>query len=167
MPVSGVKAERTVPGGASGGRRGCAIGFDNLEQNMKIAKAWLSSVLVLACGATGVRGSAQASNPSDISRWQQQADRVTIVRDDWGIAHVHGTTDADAVFGMEYAQAEDDFHRIEMNYLTYLGRTAEAEGEGKIWQDLRARMFINEAALRKEYADSPAWLKQLMDAFAD
>ena len=66
---------------------------------------------------------------TDAVRWAQQAANVTIVRDDWGIAHVHGKTDADAVFGMLYTQAEDDFNRVETNYLTSLGRTAEAEGE--------------------------------------
>src|SRR5947209_1666697 len=158
----------TVSGQGNGGEWLCGkVGFGNLVQQMKTATTWFGSFLVLTCSVVGVRCSAQSSNASDIGRWQQQAARVTIVRDDWGIAHVHGKTDADAVFGMEYAQAEDDFHRIEMNYLTYLGRTAEAEGEGKIWQDLRARMFINEADLRKEYGESPAWLKQLMDAFAD
>ena len=76
--------------------------------------------------------------PDDLQRWHAEAARVTITRDDWGIAHVSGPTDADAVFGMIYAQAEDDFPRIEANYLTSLGRTAEAEGEKAIWQDLRA-----------------------------
>ena len=75
--------------------------------------------------------------------------RVTIIRDDWGIAHVHGTTDADAVFGMIYAQAEDDFPRIEANYLTNLGRTAEAEGEKAIWQDLRARLYVSDTSSRR------------------
>ena len=45
---------------------------------------------------------------------------------------------------MIYAQAEDDFPRIEANYLTALGRTAEAEGEKAIWQDLRARLYVSE-----------------------
>src|SRR5215471_6588977 len=100
-------------------------------------------------------------------RWERQARRVTIVRDDWGIAHVYGKTDADAVFGMEYAQAEDDFNRIETNYLTSLGRRAEAEGEGAVYQDLRQKLFIDPDSLRARYRTSPAWLKRLMDAFAD
>ena len=81
------------------------------------------------------------------AEWKAQAARVTIARDDWGIAHIHGKTDADAVFGMIYAQAEDDFPRIEANYLTALGRTAEAEGEKAIWQDLRARLYVSESEL--------------------
>jgi acyl-homoserine lactone acylase PvdQ len=92
---------------------------------------------------------------------------VTIVRDDWGIAHIYGKTDADAVFGMEYAQAEDDFNRVETNYLNSLGRLAEAEGEGRIYLDLRQKLFIDPVDLKKEYAASPAWLKALMDAFAE
>lgn len=99
--------------------------------------------------------------------WRAQAARVTIVRDDWGIAHVSGQSDADAVFGAAYAQAEDDFNRIETNYLTALGRTAEAEGESAIWQDLRMRLFVDPADLQARYAASPAWLKSLMNAWAD
>jgi acyl-homoserine-lactone acylase len=96
-----------------------------------------------------------------------RAARVTITRDDWGIAHVRGASDADAVFGAIYAQAEDDFPRIEANYLTALGRTAEAEGEGAIWQDLRQRLWIDPAALQADYRRSPAWLRALMDAWAE
>ena len=54
------------------------------------------------------------------------------MRDDWGIAHIHGKTDADAVFGLVYAQAEDDFNRVETNYINSMGRLAEAEGESEI-----------------------------------
>ncbi len=107
-----------------------------------------------------------AENP-DLPRWQQQAQNVTIVRDDWGIAHVHGKTDADAVFGMIYAQAEDDFNRVETNYLNSMGRLAEAEGESQIYRDLRMKLFIDPVAMQAKYEASPAWLKALMDAWAD
>ena len=106
-------------------------------------------------------------SPRDIARWERQAQSVTIIRDDWGIAHVYGKTDADAVFGMEYAQAEDDFNRIETNYLNALGRLAEAEGESAVYQDLRMKLFIDPDSLRAQYAASPVWLRRLMDAFAD
>ncbi|MDX3899709.1 MAG: penicillin acylase family protein [Sphingobium sp.] len=101
------------------------------------------------------------------TRWKAQAAQVTIKRDDWGIAHIHGKSDADAVFGMIYAQAEDDFNRIERNYLTALGRTAEADGEAAIWQDLRARLYMDPAKLQASYRAAPAWLRKLMDAWAD
>src|SRR5215469_3076339 len=92
---------------------------------------------------------------------------VTIIRDDWGIAHIYGHTDADAVFGAMYAQAEDDFNRIETNYLTALGRLAEAEGASRIYEDLRARLFVDPAELKAQYASSPPWLRALMDAWAE
>jgi len=91
---------------------------------------------------------------------------VTITRDDWGIAHVRGRTDADAVFGMMYAQAEDDFNRIETNYLVSLGRLAESEGESALWQDLRQRLFIDSDTLQADFNKSPDWLKTLMRAWA-
>ncbi len=108
-----------------------------------------------------------SQTPNDIARWERQAQNVSIIRDDWGIAHVYGHTDADAVFGMIYAQAEDDFNRIETNYLNAMGRLAEAEGESRIYQDLRMKLFIDPDSMRALYAASPAWLKALMNAWAD
>ena len=97
----------------------------------------------------------------------EEARDVTVIRDNWGIAHVYGKTDADAVFGMEYAQAEDDFNRVETNYINAMGRLAETEGESQIYLDLRMKLFIDPETLKKQYAESPAWLKTLMNAFAD
>jgi acyl-homoserine-lactone acylase len=107
------------------------------------------------------------AHDTEVARWQREARAVTIVRDDWGIAHVRGKTDADAVFGMVYAQAEDDFNRIETNYINAMGRLAEAVGEGAIWQDLRMKLFIDPDSMRAKYTASPAWLKRLMSAWAD
>ncbi|MGA7438287.1 MAG: penicillin acylase family protein [Luteibacter sp.] len=110
---------------------------------------------------------AHAAADADAARWQREAAAVSITRDDWGIAHVHGKTDADAVFGMAYAQAEDDFNRVETNYLVSLGRLAEAEGEPAVWKDLRQKLFVDETQLKAMYFRSPAWLKALMDGWAD
>lgn len=123
--------------------------------------------LVFLLAAAPELCSGQSPTSADAARWQREAANVTIIRDDWGIAHVYGKTDADAVFGMIYAQAEDDFNRVETNYLNSLGRLAEAEGESKIYQDLRQKLFIDPADLKKDYAASPDWLKKLMDAWAD
>ncbi len=102
-----------------------------------------------------------------VAAWQQRAQGITIVRDDWGVPHVYGKTDADAVFGVIYAQAEDDFNRVETNFLNSMGRLAEAEGEAEIWRDLRMKLFIDPDDLKAKYQTSPDWLKQLMDAWAD
>ena len=102
----------------------------------------------------------------EVAAWEAQAQSVTIIRDDWGIPHIYGETDADAVFGMIYAQAEDDFNRIEVNFLNSQGRLAEAEGEDEIWRDLRMKLFIDPADMQTQYDASPQWLKDLMDAWA-
>lgn len=107
-----------------------------------------------------------AADP-DLARWEQQARNVTIIRDDWGIAHVYGKTDADAVFGVMYAQAEDDFNRVETNYINAMGRLAEAEGESAIFRDLRMKLFIDPDSMKAKYQASPEWLKLLMNAYAD
>jgi acyl-homoserine-lactone acylase len=107
-----------------------------------------------------------AAATTERQQWAAQAKRVTIVRDDWGIAHISGPRDADAIFGMMVAQAEDDFPRIEANLLTSLGRSAEAEGEKAIWRDLRARLYVSEPELKAHYAASPPWLRTLMNAWA-
>lgn len=110
-----------------------------------------------------------ACAPADpeVQRWEAMAEEISITRDDWGIAHVHGPTNAHAVFGMIYAQAEDDFNRIEVNFLNSQGRLAEAEGEDEIWRDLRMKLFIDPAEMQELYAQAPAWLVALMDAWAD
>ena len=112
-------------------------------------------------------GAAARATDKEMARWRQQASDTTITRDNWGIPHVRGRSDADAVFALMYAQGEDDFARIEANYLTALGRTAEADGEDAIWADLRQRLFADPAELKAQYAASPAWLKTLMVAWAD
>src|SRR5256885_1127500 len=120
----------------------------------------LRSTLLLASSALCFAVAAPAQQRGDLARWQRRAQGVTIIRDDWGIAHVYGKTDADAVFGMEYAQAEDDFNRIETNYLNSLGRLAEAEGESALYQDLRQGRSIAPEPLRPEYRTSRRWLSR-------
>jgi acyl-homoserine lactone acylase PvdQ len=130
---------------------------------MKTTKLYATLALLLIPHA----GFAQAKSATEMARLQKIADRVTITRDDWGIAHVHGPTDADATFGMIYAQAEDDFNRVEVNYLNALGRMAEAEGESAVWTDLRQRLFINFDTLKAQYAISSPQMKAVMNGWAD
>ena len=137
--------------------------------NSKTIAALGLAIFLSACGS---QETPQPSQPHQIdnpaaSRWQSRVDATTIVRDDWGIPHVHGKTDADAVFGLIYAQAEDDFNRVENNYLLSQGLLAEAEGEKEIWRDLRMRLFIDPQDLQARFEKSPPWLKDLMQAWAD
>ncbi|SFE17267.1 penicillin acylase family protein [Spirosoma endophyticum] len=109
----------------------------------------------------------QPLGKAEIARWQQQAKQVTITRDTWGVPHIYGKTDADVVFGLIYTQCEDDFARVEENYITSIGRLAEVEGESALYHDLRARLFMDSTQAIATYKKSPSWMKQLLDAFAD
>jgi acyl-homoserine-lactone acylase len=134
-----------------------------LQTWLRWALAPFLALLLAACATTA----SPVGDPVETARWRGHAENVTITRDDWGIAHVRGRTDADAVFGMVYAQAEDDFNRVETNYINAMGRLAEAEGESAIWQDLRMKLFIQPEDLRARHAASPEWLQRLMTAWAD
>jgi acyl-homoserine-lactone acylase len=124
----------------------------------------LTLIFAVACASLALL---QGAGDLETTRFEKEARNVTIIRDDWGIAHVYGKTDADMVFGMEYAQAEDDFNRVETNYINAMGRLAEAEGESKVYQDLRMKLFIDPEDMKSNYEASPEWLKSLMAAFAD
>jgi acyl-homoserine-lactone acylase len=134
------------------------------EEKMKfllIVPFWMLAAAASAAAAPA--GNASAEN----ARWHQHAEHVRIVRDNWGIAHIYGKSDADAVFGMIYAQAEDDFNRIERNYLNGLGWLAQADGESAIYSDLRERLFVDTLGLQRRYRTAPTWLKTLMIAWSD
>src|SRR5215475_3960248 len=135
-------------------------------QNRVMQKLLLVLALVsISCTGPSTSTSAQA-NP-EVARLKARADSIIITRDDWGIAHVHGKTDADAVFGASYAQAEDDFNRVETNFINSQGRLAEAEGEAEIYRDLRMKLFIDPAEMKAIYTKAPAAMKALMDGWAD
>lgn len=98
--------------------------------------------------------------------WEEQARRVTIIRDDWGIPHIYGKTDADAVFGLMYAQCEENFEKVERAYIERLGRLSEVEGKHHLLQDLQSRLLYDTAAAIADYHQSPQWLKDLLQAFS-
>jgi acyl-homoserine-lactone acylase len=110
---------------------------------------------------------AQPFSKAEINKWQTQTKNVTIIRDNYGIPHIYGKTDADAVFGLLYAQCEDDFKRVELNYIEKLGRMAEVKGEAALYDDLLIKMIIDSADAVKDYNNAPAWLQKLCNAFAD
>ena len=124
-------------------------------------------IAVLLTVLAPIGAQAQSFSKAEIARWQQEAKQVTITRDTWGVPHIYGKTDADVVFGLLFTQCEDDFARVEENYITSVGRLAEVEGESALYNDLRARLFIDSTQAMAFYKKSPIWLKSLLDAFAD
>ena len=109
----------------------------------------------------------QQFSVAEIARWEDRAAQTEIIRDEWGIPHIYAHTDANAVFGMLYAQREDDFPRVERNYLEATGQMALAFGEEYLYLDLRARMWMDSTSAKAYYEAAPEWLQALCDAFAD
>ena len=110
---------------------------------------------------------AQKFTQAEINRFQFQAKQVNIIRDNWGIPHVYGKTDADAVFGILYAQCEDDFKRVEMNYIEKLGRLSEIKGESALYDDLQIRLLIDSTEAIADFKKAEPWLKKLLNAYAE
>ena len=110
---------------------------------------------------------AQKITSNEATQLEKQAQQVEIIRDKWGIAHVYGKTDADAVFGFMYAQCEDDFKRVELNYIEKLGRLAELEGEKSLYNDLQIRLLIDSSQAISDYKKAEPWMKKLLHAYAD
>ena len=123
------------------------------------------AALLAACSPK--EGAPSVDVDPELRRLEARAARVEIIRDDFGVPHIYGETDADAVFGMLYAQAEDDFPRVERNYVWAIGRLAEVEGEAAIFSDVRARLYMTMGEAEAAYAAAPEWLRELCDAFAD
>ena len=125
----------------------------------------ITYLCVLLCFPTVVF--AQKLTDSALNRCQAQAKQVTIIRDNWGIPHIYGKSDADAVFGLLYAQCEDDFPRIELNYIEKLGRLSEIKGESTLYNDLEIRLLIDSTEAIADYKKADPWLKKLLVAYAD
>ncbi len=153
---------------------------------MKIITLMSVSLLALslvACGkdtekptAASQTASSQETSPQNTQerlaantreRLAARAKNIEIIRDDYGVPHIYAKTDADAVFGLLYAQAEDDFPRIERNYIWATGRLAEIEGEEALYSDLRARLYMTIDEAKAAYNTAPDDVKSLCDAFAD
>src|SRR5689334_11659719 len=121
----------------------------------------LMLLVSLMCQAQAVATS-QETPPSD----ESLARSVTIYRDTYGVPHVFGRTDASTVFGFAYAQAEDNFWRVEENFINALGRASELYGEKSLDEDRLNRALEIPRLAQEEYARLDRHMHSLCDAFA-
>lgn len=108
----------------------------------------------LACGA------AAAPDPARLAR------SVTVHRDGWGVPHIYGPSDASVVFGLMYAQAEDNFWQLEETFIRDLGRAAEVHGPSRLRDDLMVRLFESERLAKEEMERAAPASRALYEAFA-
>ena len=94
------------------------------------------------------------------------AESVTIKRDQWGVPHVYGATDAGVVFGFVYAQAEDNFWQIEDTMIQAIGRYAEVMGESAVGSDYLNRAPQVVEISKREWQDLAPATKALTEAAA-
>ncbi len=109
---------------------------------------------------------AQSFTKQEINSWQLQAKRVTIIRDNWGVPHVYGKTEADCVFGVAYAQAEDNIEQVEDNFIKAIGKGSAIHGEESWISDRVVHAFEFVKFSKEEYKKSTAKMKIIYDAFA-
>lgn len=125
-----------------------------------------STLIVLALSTTscaGIRGSLRGLFTSATDRLAGEAH---VSRDAWGVPHVHAATLPGTAFGIGYAQAEDDFSRLEAIYIRALGREANLAGESGLPADLARAAFEVQRLAREEYDGEPRERREIWDAFA-
>lgn len=92
---------------------------------------------------------------------------VRIRRDDWGVPHILGRTDADAAFGLAYAQSEDDFATLQDVVLATRGVLARDKGKGAAPTDYVVALLDVWPTVDRHYAELPTDLRKVMEAYAD
>jgi len=94
--------------------------------------------------------------------------QVTIIRDEYGVPHVFGSTPEALWYGAGYAQAQDRLWEADLFRRTGTGTLAEIEGPSAIVGDIQARTLWGPAEFREGMlaAASPE-TRQQFQAFAD
>jgi acyl-homoserine-lactone acylase len=94
--------------------------------------------------------------------------QVRILRDDWGVPHIFGQTDADASFGLAYAHAEDDFLTIQQTILAARGRLASVYGKDAAANDYMVYLLRIWDVVQAGYErDLSLDSRQVIEAYAD
>jgi acyl-homoserine-lactone acylase len=109
----------------------------------------------------------QSFTSKEISKWSAQSRQVTIIRDNWGVPHIYGKTDADAVFGLLYAMCEDNFAQIEETLIARWGRRAELIGQPGAGNDIQASLTRVRSRSKQSFDHASAYIKNICMAAAD
>src|SRR5215472_12014928 len=93
--------------------------------------------------------------------------QVRIRRDQFGVPHVKGATDADVAFGIGFAHSEDDFSTIQLAALATRGELAATEGIAAAPGDYIVHLMRVWETVNGKYSTLPADLRRVLEAYAD
>ncbi len=93
------------------------------------------------------------------------AEKVEILRDEFGVPHIYAATAAGAAFGSGYAQAEDRLEELLRNYRKAEGTMAEAFGPEFVSHDYRQRLWRHRDVARQHYAELAPNLRAICEAY--
>ena len=96
-----------------------------------------------------------------------QGRHVLIRRDEDGVPHILGHTDADAAFGIAYAHSEDDFETIQDTVLATRGRLGAYRGAKSAPVDYLVQWMQIWPSLEDGYDRLPADVRAVLEAYAD
>lgn len=120
---------------------------------------WLAALLRVT-----QRPAAPAATPAQ----QQLAQQVTIYRDEVGVPHIHGQTDAATAFGLAYAHAEDDFATIQGSLVAARGELGRLmPGKLALGNDFMVQLLGVPAAAGQQFEELPADFRHYLDAYAE
>jgi len=91
---------------------------------------------------------------------------VRIVRDDHGVPHIFGATDADVSFGIAYAHSEDDFSTLQEVVAMTRSRLGAATGAEGAKVDYAAKLLDTDGTVARHYDALPADVRALLDGYA-
>jgi acyl-homoserine lactone acylase PvdQ len=140
-------------------------GVPTLEASMLMQR--LVQILVAPVFAWSATDALAQLDEAALPRCRERAGNVVIHRDTFGVPHVYGKTDADCIFGLMYARAEDEYERIERGIIGMTGCGAEVYGADAALTDIMVRAFEIPRRAREELERSPADLRELVEAAAD
>ena len=136
----------------------------------KRIKIWILIVLgvaVFLAGWANLRQTIQRMVPPVTADQLARAARVEIIRDEWGVPHVHGQTDADTAFGLAYAHSEDDWPLIAGGIIAARGDLARLVlSEQAIGNDFYVRLFRVRAEAEELYETLAPDTRALLEGYA-
>ena len=92
--------------------------------------------------------------------------KAEVVRDEWGVPHIYGATDADTAYGVAIAHAQDDFFTLQDVVAMSRGRYGAIAGQDGAKVDYVYHLIDARGTAEREYPKLPADTRTLFEAYA-